>query len=50
MTVNADKLNETIATLENSGCFNITINKIYEADPCDFCKHNRCADCPHSEE
>ena len=47
--IDADKLNEVIATLENSGCFNIAVKQVYEADPCDNCKRNLCYGCPHAE-
>ena len=53
ITTEESKLNEIKATLENSGCFNIAVEKVHEHDPCDSCKrqdYNTCYGCPHAEE
>jgi hypothetical protein len=51
-TVEETKLHEVRATLENSGCFNIAVEPIYEEDPCEHCKrqdYTTCHGCPHAE-
>lgn len=44
---------DIVATLENSGCFNIAVEQIHEFNPCETSacnKYHSCAECPYSKE
>lgn len=48
-----NEIDDIVATLENSGCFNIAVEQMHEFNPCETSacnKYHSCAECPYSKE